>query len=95
MSELSLPSRERLRADAGRGAADRHYIVVPSHSLLDRSRTWIMWLALVGLLVWSWGPVEMFRAGSLVTDWRNMAEIRPCTHSCGPISTNGATTSRT
>jgi phosphonate transport system permease protein len=34
-----------------------------------------MWLALVGLLVWSWGPVEMFRAASLVTDWRNMAEF--------------------
>jgi phosphonate transport system permease protein len=75
MTEMSLPSRERPLADAGRGAADRHDIVVPSHSLLKRSRTWIMWLALVGLLVWSWGPVEMFRAASLVTDWRNMAEF--------------------
>ena len=27
------------------------------------------------LLVWSWGPAEMFRAASLVTDWRNMAEF--------------------
>jgi phosphonate transport system permease protein len=26
-------------------------------------------------LVWSWNPAEMYRAGSLVTDWRNMAEF--------------------
>jgi phosphonate transport system permease protein len=75
MSELSLPSRERPLADAGHAAADGQGIVVPSHSLVDRSRGWIMWLALVGLLIWSWAPVEMFRAGSLVTDWRNMAEF--------------------
>ena len=79
MSELSLPSRERPLADEGRAAverqADGHAVIVPSHSLVDRSRSWIMWLALVGLLIWSWGPVEMFRAASLVTDWRNMAEF--------------------
>jgi phosphonate transport system permease protein len=75
MTELSLAARERPLTDEGRGAADGHDVVVPSHSLVDRSRTWIMWLALLGLLVWSWGPVEMFRAASLVTDWRNMAEF--------------------
>ena len=75
MTEMYLPSRERPRADEGHAAVDRQDIVVPSHSLVDRSRTWIMWLALVGLLIWSWAPVEMFRAGSLVTDWRNMAEF--------------------
>jgi phosphonate transport system permease protein len=79
MTELSLPSRERPRADETRAAAVgqdiAQDIVVPSRSLADRSRTWIMWLALLGLLVWSWEPVEMFRAASLVTDWRNMAEF--------------------
>ena len=30
---------------------------------------------LIALLVWSWGPAEMFRAASLLTDWRNMAEF--------------------
>jgi phosphonate transport system permease protein len=75
MSELSLRSRERPLADQGRAPAGGHDIAVPNRSLVDRSRSWIMWLALLGLLVWSWGPVEMFRAGSLVTDWRNMAEF--------------------
>ena len=32
-------------------------------------------LVVLGLLVWSWGPAEMFRATSLFTDWRNMAEF--------------------
>jgi len=50
-------------------------IAVPSHSLSRRSRTWMLWLILAGLLIWSWGPAEMVRAGSLVTDWRNMAEF--------------------
>ncbi|MGL1446760.1 PhnE/PtxC family ABC transporter permease, partial [Vibrio parahaemolyticus] len=27
----------------------------------------------VGLLAWSWGPVEMSKSTMLVTDWRNMA----------------------
>jgi phosphonate transport system permease protein len=50
-------------------------IVVPQHSLARRSRGWLMWLAIAGLLAWSWGPTEMFRATSLITDWRNMAEF--------------------
>jgi phosphonate transport system permease protein len=50
-------------------------IAVPSHSLSRRSRTWTLWIIVVGLLVWSWNPAEMWRAGSLVTDWRNMAEF--------------------
>jgi phosphonate transport system permease protein len=29
----------------------------------------------IGLLAWSWGPAEMFRAVSLFSDWRNMAEF--------------------
>jgi phosphonate transport system permease protein len=54
-------------------AADE--IAVPSHSLARRARSWTLWAVVLGLLVWSWGPAEMFRAASLVTDWRNMAEF--------------------
>jgi phosphonate transport system permease protein len=50
-------------------------IAVPSHSLSRRSRTWMLWLVLAGLLIWSWSPAEMYRAGALFTDWRNMAEF--------------------
>ena len=50
-------------------------IDVPSHSLSRRSRTWMLWIIVIGLLVWSWGPAEMFRAGSLISDWRKMAEF--------------------
>ena len=75
MTEMSLPSREPALADERRGAPVDPDIAVPQHSLLDRSRTWLLGLAVLALLVWSWGPVEMFRAASLVTDWRNMAEF--------------------
>jgi phosphonate transport system permease protein len=63
----------------GRPVADRSStsedIAVPSHSLSRRSRTWMLWLILAGLLIWSWSPAEMYRAGALLTDWRNMAEF--------------------
>lgn len=39
------------------------------HSL----RRTLMWGALAGLLIWSWGPVEMRNATALVTDGGNMA----------------------
>ncbi len=56
--------------------ADRNEdVAVPSLSLARRSRSWMLWLILAGLLIWSWGPAEMVRAGSLFTDWRNMAEF--------------------
>ena len=50
-------------------------IAVPSHSLGRRARSWTLWIVLVALLVWSWGPAEMFRVTSLLTDWQNMAEF--------------------
>jgi phosphonate transport system permease protein len=86
MAHVTLPPRERTPLTRGepvpaqgdqRNQADHtdHDIVVPHHPLAHRARGWIMWLALAGLLVWSWTPAEMFRAGSLVTDWRNMAEF--------------------
>jgi phosphonate transport system permease protein len=59
--------------------------VVPSLPLRQRAGRWSLWLIIGAILVWSWGPAEMFRAGSLVTDWRNMAEfgsafLRPSFH---------------
>jgi len=50
-------------------------IAVPSHSLGRRARSWTLWIVLVALLAWSWGPAEMFRVTSLLTDWQNMAEF--------------------
>jgi phosphonate transport system permease protein len=50
-------------------------IIVPSHPLSRRLRAWLVWLAIFGLLAWAWTPSEMFRAGALITDWRNMAEF--------------------
>jgi phosphonate transport system permease protein len=50
-------------------------IAVPRRPLQVRSRTWLLWLTIAALLVWSWGPTEMRKIGSLFTDWRNMAEF--------------------
>jgi phosphonate transport system permease protein len=50
-------------------------VTVPRHSLARRSRGWTLWLIVFALLAWSWGPAEMFRAASLLSDWRNMAEF--------------------
>ena len=67
------------------GADDVASIAVPRRPLLQRARTGLMWLALAVLLAWSWTPVEMYKIGGLVTDWRNMAEfaadfMRPSLH---------------
>jgi phosphonate transport system permease protein len=69
MTEISLPGATA----APCGGSDD--IAVPRHSLARRSRGWMLGLVVVGLLAWSWSPAEMFRATSLVTDWRNMAEF--------------------
>lgn len=50
-------------------------IAIPKHSLQVRAKTWLIWLALIVLLVWSWGPAEMSKTIGLFTDWRNMAEF--------------------
>jgi len=70
MTEITMLSREPplVRAEP----AD---IAVPALSLARRARTWMLWLLLGALLAWSWAPAEMFRAGGLLTDWRNMAEF--------------------
>jgi phosphonate transport system permease protein len=70
MTEISYPATTPAVAH---GSADD--IAVPRHSLARRSRTWMLALVVLALLVWSWGPAEMFRATSLLTDWRNMAEF--------------------
>lgn len=50
-------------------------IAVPRYSWSRRFKSWLIWLAITGLLVWSWSPAEMFRFTALFTDWRNMAEF--------------------
>ena len=50
-------------------------IAVPQRPLPARARTWLLWLTIAALLAWSWGPTEMRKITSLVTDWRNMAEF--------------------
>jgi phosphonate transport system permease protein len=56
-------------------ARDPSEIAVPRPPLATRARRWLLRLAILALLVWSWGPTEMHRTGSLFTDWRNMAEF--------------------
>src|SRR5262245_53072074 len=70
MTDLTLPTRDA-RAPAG----EPPDVAVPHYSLAHRAGGWLMWLSIAALLVWSWTPAEMFRAPSLVTDWRNMAEF--------------------
>jgi len=50
-------------------------IVVPRHPLSRRLMSYALWVALFALLAWAWAPAEMYRAGDLVRDWRNMAEF--------------------
>jgi phosphonate transport system permease protein len=69
MSEITLV---RPTAPPSAGADE---IAVPRHSLARRSRGWTLWLIVFALLAWSWGPAEMFRAASLLSDWRNMADF--------------------
>ena len=48
---------------------------IPRPPLTRRMRTWLVWAIIIVLLAWSWNAAEMYRAGALVTDWRNMAEF--------------------
>lgn len=49
--------------------------LVPQQPLSRRMQSWVLFIALVALLVWSWSPAEMYRVTALITDWRNMAEF--------------------
>lgn len=50
-------------------------IAIPVRSWAARSRDWVLWLIVAGLLAWSWGPAEMHKVTGVITDWRNMAEF--------------------
>ncbi|MDF1586453.1 phosphonate ABC transporter, permease protein PhnE [Marinimicrococcus flavescens] len=67
MANATTHSRNSAPALAG--------IEVPQPPLLARAQGWLLWVVLAALLVWSWGPAEMHKAGGLITDWRNMAEF--------------------
>jgi hypothetical protein len=77
MTAVTLPAKEPPALPPAREIPDHAdaEIAVPSHTLARRARGWMLWLVIIALLVWSWGPAEMSRAGSLFTDWRNMAEF--------------------
>lgn len=66
MSEMTLPPA---------GVKQDEPVVVPKPPLWQQAKTWLIWLVVAGLLVWSWTPTEMYNAASLITDWRNMAEF--------------------
>src|SRR5262245_62501772 len=62
-------------AEAPHHAGALANISVPRAPLLKRARGWSSGLAIAALLAWSWTPVEMYKIGGLITDWRNMAEF--------------------
>jgi len=62
-------------AEAPQHAGELANISVPRAPLLKRARAWLIALAIAALLAWSWTPVEMYKIGGLITDWRNMAEF--------------------
>jgi phosphonate transport system permease protein len=70
-----LPAREHPAVAPPPAALPHDDISIPIHPWTRRARGWTLWLIIVGLLIWSWGPAEMFRAAALLTDWRNMAEF--------------------
>jgi len=50
-------------------------VVVPRPRLWAQARGWLAGAIVLGLLAWSWSPVEMHKSILLFTDWRNMAEF--------------------
>ncbi|MDX2158544.1 MAG: phosphonate ABC transporter, permease protein PhnE [Hyphomicrobiaceae bacterium] len=64
-----------MTAPAPRTVDDLARIVVPHPPLVERLRGWLVTAVLIGILAWSFAPVEMHKATSLFTDWRNMAEF--------------------
>lgn len=62
-------------AAATQPTIDLNNVSIPRPSLISRARGWITGLVILALLAWSWAPTEMYKAISLFTDWRNMAEF--------------------
>lgn len=60
--------------DLAAGGAQRP-LTVPQPPLARRMRGYLITLAILGVLAWSWSPAEMANATRLVTDWRNMAQF--------------------
>lgn len=60
---------------AGVTGTDTSPIIVPRQPLQRRLRGFLISLAILALLAWSWGPTEMKNWLLLITDWRNMAEF--------------------
>jgi phosphonate transport system permease protein len=56
-------------------ASETSDLSVPQVPFARRMRSWLGWLLIAALLAWSWNAAEMYRAGALLTDWRNMAEF--------------------
>ena len=54
---------------------DYHGVDVPERPFAAKMKQLSFWLAILLLLMWSWGPTEMSKTVSLFTDWRNMAEF--------------------
>ncbi|MCG8560902.1 MAG: phosphonate ABC transporter, permease protein PhnE [Hyphomicrobiales bacterium] len=50
-------------------------IIVPRPPWQQRARGFLITLAILALLAWSWAPTEMKNFTLLFTDWRNMAEF--------------------
>ncbi len=46
---------------------------IPRQPLWVRLRLWLIWAAVIAVLVWSWAPAEMYRVVGLITDYQNMA----------------------
>jgi len=57
------------------GRVDPAPIDVPQPPFSQRLRPWLIAAILIGLLGWSFSPVEIYKITALVTDWRNMAEF--------------------
>ena len=49
-------------------------VALPPRTLTDRLFPLLLWGGILLVLIWSWGPAEMFRIPALFTDAGNMAE---------------------
>jgi phosphonate transport system permease protein len=56
-------------------SVDLSRIEIPRPGLATRLRGPAVWLVILGLLAWSFAPVEIYKAVHVFTDWRNMAEF--------------------
>ena len=55
-------------------AAEPRHVELPRATLSDMLYRILVWGGLAAVLLWSWGPAEMYRLVNLVTDASNMAD---------------------